>query len=368
MTTPTYTLGQLGPLMVDVTGPSLTDVERERLQHPLVGGVILFTRNYQSPAQLAALCSEIHALRHPKLLIGVDHEGGRVQRFREGFTRIPPMQVLGEFWNRHGSHHANTLARQVGWVMAAELRSCGVDFSFAPVLDLDHGCCAVIGNRAFHANPDVVAHLAHSLQLGMKQAGMAAVGKHFPGHGFVNEDSHHAIPVDPRSLAEIAQHDLIAFKSMVQQGLNAVMPAHVIYPKVDSATAGFSRIWLQDILRGELAFDGAIFSDDLGMAGAGTVGDMLSRVNAALDAGCDMALICNQPEQADHVLKHLHRPASAASLARFARMHGRTNPPDLTSLRAQPKFVAAVHLVGAIGMSEVDLPFPPVGEPYSPGN
>jgi hypothetical protein len=230
----------LGPLMLDVAGTELTDDDRRRLAHPLVGGVILFSRNYRDPAQLAALTAEIHALKSAPLLIGVDHEGGRVQRFREGFTRLPPMRAFGEIWNDH-PQRARELARETGYVLASELRAHGVDFSFAPVLDLDYGASSVIGDRSFHADPHAVFQLGQAVMLGMKDAGMAACGKHFPGHGFVKADSHVAIPVDERTLADITIADLVPFRLMIEAGLAAVMPAHVIYPQVDEQPAGFSR-------------------------------------------------------------------------------------------------------------------------------
>ena len=228
----------LGPIMLDVPGVALTDDDRRRLAHPLVGGVILFARNYQSPVQLLALTTEIHALRTPHLLIAVDHEGGRVQRFREGFTVLPPMRELGRIWDRHPAE-ARRLARECGYVLAAELRAHGVDQSFTPVLDLDYGASGVIGDRAFHSDADAVADLAHQLMLGLRDAGMGSVGKHFPGHGFVRADSHREIPVDERSYADIEQADLVPFRRMAGYGMTGVMPAHVIYPAVDSRPAGW---------------------------------------------------------------------------------------------------------------------------------
>ena len=352
----------LGPVMVDIAGKTLTDAERERLLHPNTGGIILFSRNYESPEQLKALTTEIHALRNPPLLIAVDHEGGRVQRFRSGFTRLPPMRELGRLWDEVGHKAALHAAEQAGWVMAAELRACGVDFTFAPVLDVDHGRCAVIGDRAFHADPAVIAALAHALQLGLKRGGMPTVGKHFPGHGHVAGDSHHELPIDERSFEQIEAVDLKPFEQMIRHGLTAVMPAHVIYTAVDSCPAGFSSLWLKNILRQRLGFDGVIFSDALDMEGASIAGTMAQRVEAALDAGCDMVLVCNKPQQADEVLRQLHRPVNPASLARYARLHGKPHPPGLSQLREQAEFAAAVHAVGSVGLASADLPFPPVGE------
>ncbi|MDB5826873.1 MAG: glycoside hydrolase family 3 domain protein [Variovorax sp.] len=284
------------PLVIDVAGIALTAADRRRLTDPLVGGVIHFARNWHDRAQLTALNADIKALR-PDLLICVDHEGGRVQRFRtDGFTRLPSMRSLGEAWMRDPMQ-ATRQATAVGCVLASELRACGVDFSFAPVLDLDYGESSVIGDRSFHRDPRVVALLAKSVMHGMMQAGMANCGKHFPGHGFVKADSHVAIPVDRRSLKAILADDAQPF-DWLGGTLTAVMPAHVIYPKVDARPAGFSSKWLKDILRGRLGFDGAIFSDDLSMEAARRIdGELLSYVDAALaalGAGCDMALLCNQ--------------------------------------------------------------------------
>ena len=284
------------PLIVDVAGTELTAADRRRLADPLVGGVIHFARNWQDRAQLAALNAEIKAIR-PDLLISVDHEGGRVQRFRtDGFTRLPSMRALGALWMADALH-ATEVATACGYVLASELRACGVDFSFTPVLDLDYGESSVIGDRSFHRDPRVVALLAKSLMHGLLQAGMASCGKHFPGHGFVKADSHVAIPIDRRSLKAILADDAQPFRWLANT-LGAVMPAHVIYPKVDARPAGFSAKWLQDVLRTRLAFDGAVFSDDLSMEAARRIDSQsLSYTDAALaalDAGCDLALLCNQ--------------------------------------------------------------------------
>jgi beta-N-acetylhexosaminidase len=284
------------PLIIDVAGTELTAADRRRLADPLVGGVIHFARNWQDRAQLTALNAEIKSIR-PDLLICVDHEGGRVQRFRsDGFTRLPSMRALGELWMRDAMR-ATQVASACGFVLASELRATGVDFSFTPVLDLDHGESSVIGDRSFHRDPRVVALLAKSLMHGLLQAGMGSCGKHFPGHGFVKADSHVAIPVDRRSLKAILADDAQPFRWLAHT-LGAVMPAHVIYPKVDARPAGFSAKWLQDVLRTRLAFDGAVFSDDLSMEAARRIdGKLLSYTDAALaalDAGCDLALLCNQ--------------------------------------------------------------------------
>lgn len=311
----------LGPLMVDVNGLTLEPVERELLCHPLVGGVILFTRNYHDREQLQALVSSIQQLRQPQLLVAVDHEGGRVQRFRSGFTQLPPARVWGELYH-HDPATALRLCEQCGWLMAAELRSVGVDFSFAPVLDLDYGVSSVIGDRAFAANPLQVTALARAFIDGMLRAGMAATGKHFPGHGAITTDSHDAIAVDDRRYEAIEAADLIPFQRLADR-LAAVMPAHVIYPKVDRHAAGFSPFWLQQVLRQRLAYQGLIFSDDLNMAGAGGVGDHLARATAALDAGCDVALLCNNRPAVEQLLSQLERPADPVLGTRLARLHGR---------------------------------------------
>lgn len=348
----------LGPLMLDVAGTELTDDDRRRLAHPLVGGVILFSRNYRDPAQLEALTRDIHALKSAPLLIGVDHEGGRVQRFREGFTRLPPMRTFGEIWNAH-PQQAKHLARETGYVLASELRAHGIDFSFAPVLDLDYGASSVIGDRSFHAEPRAVFELGQAVMLGMKDAGMAACGKHFPGHGFVVADSHLAIPVDDRTYADIEAADLQPFKQMIDVGLAAVMPAHVIYPQVDAQPAGFSNKWLQTILRRELGFDGAIFSDDLCMEAASVAGDVVGRVEAALEAGCDMALVCNRPDLADEVLTRLNVDWPAPARARLARMHGHLHPPTMTQLRESARYANALHHIAGLGFDSGTLNLQP---------
>jgi beta-N-acetylhexosaminidase len=308
----------LGPLMIDVVGLELSDLERECLVHPLVGGVILFKRNYRDTQQLTALCAAIHALRSPALPISIDHEGGRVQRCREGFTHVPPMRRLGELWDRDPAA-ARKAAADIGYLLAAELRACGVDLSFTPVLDLDWGPSGVIGDRAFHKDPRAVSELAGALIDGLAAAGMGCCGKHFPGHGWVAADSHLAIPVDERSLAEMAP-DLEPYRRL---RLDGVMPAHVIYPQVDGRPAGFSPIWLEK-LRGEFKFDGVIFSDDLSMEGAAFAGDMVQRAQAAWAAGCDMLLICNAPDAVAQVLENWKPEADPARAARVARLL----PPD----------------------------------------
>ena len=305
----------LGPLMIDVAGLELSDLDRERLLHPLIGGVILFARNYRDPRQLTALCAAIHALRSPALPIAIDHEGGRVQRCREAFTHVPPMRRLGELWDTDPAV-ARKAAADIGYLLAAELRACGIDYSFTPVLDLDWGPSGVIGDRAFHKNPDAVAELAGALIEGLRAAGMGSCGKHFPGHGWVAADSHLAIPVDLRSLAEM-EPDLIPYRRLK---LDGVMPAHVIYPQVDPRPAGFSPVWLEK-LRNEFRFDGVIFSDDLSMEGAAFAGNMVQRTEAAWAAGCDMLLICNAPDAVADVLANWQPrpdPVRAARIGRIA--------------------------------------------------
>jgi beta-N-acetylhexosaminidase len=345
----------LGPVMMDVVGAELTAEDLKRLMHPLTGGVILFTRNFSSGQQLAALTSRIHALRSPSLIIAVDHEGGRVQRFRAGFTRIPPMRAVGKEWER-GAQHAKRLAQEAGYVMAAELRAHGVDLTFAPVLDLDYGQSSVIGDRSFHADPYAVSELARGLVLGLKEGGMSAVGKHFPGHGHVQADSHLAVPVDERAYAEIEALDLVPFARLAQQGLGGIMPAHVIYPKVDAQPAGFSQVWLKSILRERLHFEGVIFSDDLSMEGASVAGGVVERARAAVHAGCDMVLVCNDPEAVDRLYAGFDHALSAVTLARLARMHGRADAPGLVALREDARYAAALRAIAGLGEDSGRLP------------
>ncbi len=344
----------LGPVMADVAGLALDDAERRRLLHPSVGGVILFKRNYASPEQLAALCQDIHALRSPHLLIGVDQEGGRVQRFREGFSAIPAMRAIGEIWDNH-PQRARRLARDTGYVLGAELRAVGIDFSFAPVLDLDYRNSGVIGDRAFHRDPRAVADLAHALSLGLNEAGMSSVGKHFPGHGFVAADSHLAVPVDERGLTDLEFSDIQPFRHMIDLGIAGIMPAHVIYPRVDAHPAGFSHRWLTEILRGQYGFEGIIFSDDLTMEGASVAGGITQRAEAALNAGCDMVLVCNRPDLVDDLLCRLKWSMPPTSLVRLARMHGRPHPPGRAILRLSPRYAEAVRHLGGLGESDAEL-------------
>ncbi len=310
-----------GPVIVDIAGTELSVDDIARLSHPLVGGVILFARNFESRAQVTALCRQIRALRRPPLLICVDHEGGRVQRFRKGFSQIAPMRELGELWDRDVLA-ACKKATEVGQIIGEELREVGVDLSFTPVLDLDHGSSAVIGDRAFHRDPRVVTLLTKSLMHGLLLSGMANCGKHFPGHGYAKADSHHELPTDDRDLATILADDAAPY-AWLGDALTAVMPAHVVYSSVDPLPAGFSKRWLQTILRRRLGFRGMIFSDDLTMEGAAVAGDIVQRANAAFAAGCDMVLVCNRPDLADQLLASLHWKADRHFSERFSRMRPR---------------------------------------------
>jgi beta-N-acetylhexosaminidase len=341
--------------MLDVAGTELTADDRRRLAHPLVGGVILFSRNYSSPEQLAELTREIHAVRQPPLLIAVDHEGGRVQRFREGFTVLPAMRELGVAWNEDPKA-ARRLAESVGYVLAAELRARGVDLSFTPVLDVDHGNSSVIGDRAFHSNPAAICELATGLMRGLSHGGMSAVGKHFPGHGHVRADSHHELPVDDRPLVAIEHADLKPFRRLIENGLGGIMPAHVVYPAVDDKPAGFSAVWLKQILRRQMGFNGMIFSDDLSMEGASAAGNVVERAYAAIRAGCDMVLVCNDPQSADQLLGKFDYTMPAVSLARLARIHGRGGPESPAQLQHDRYYLDAVTAVRSIGVNSGDLP------------
>ena len=358
------------PLIIDIPGLVLSRLDRQRLRHPLVGGVILFARNWQDRTQLSLLCRDIKRVRSD-LLICVDHEGGRVQRFKtDGFTHLPPMGTLGQMWLRDGKPAAGSAALEAtnaatacGFVLGAELRACGVDLSFTPVLDLDYGESSVIGDRAFARDPRVVSLLAKSLMHGLLQSGMANCGKHFPGHGFVKADSHTDIPVDRRSLKAILAEDAAPY-GWLNSTLSSVMPAHVIYPKVDARPAGFSSKWLNEILRGQLGFTGAIFSDDLAMAGARLVdGQQVSYAQAAvaaLRAGCDMVLLCNQSlassegggravdelidELTQALLKGLWQPQEASEERRRALLP-RTPAVPWDALMVQPDYMHALGLV-----------------------
>lgn len=336
----------LGPLMLDLSGPRLTDEERELLQHPLVGGVILFKRNFESIAVLQELTFQIHSLRHPPLLIAIDHEGGRVQRFRHGFTVLPPMRALGVLWDAEPAR-AIAAAEAAGYVLAAELRACGIDLSFTPVLDLDHGTSEIIGNRAFHGDPEAVTVLAGALIAGLRRAGMANVGKHFPGHGFVAADSHVAIPVDSRPVSALYP-DLAPYRAHRKMDLAAVMPAHVIYESLDPQPAGFSSYWLRYVLRGELGFEGVIFSDDLSMEGASVAGGFVERADAALDAGCDMVLVCNNPDAARRLLRDWRPRHDSVSAQRLERLLPAAPASSLEALQDEPAYRQALATLAAV--------------------
>ena len=345
------------PLILDIAGLTLTKKDRLRLAHPLVGGIILFERNWQDRQQLKALCRSIKKVR-PDLLICVDHEGGRVQRFRtDGFTHLPPMRALGEQWLRNPLEATNA-ATACGYVLASELRACGVDFSFTPVLDLDYGESSVIGDRAFARDPRVVTLLAKSLMHGLRLAGMASCGKHFPGHGFVKADSHTDIPVDRRSLKAILSEDAAPY-GWLSTTLDSLMPAHVIYPRVDARPAGFSARWLGDIVRGQLRFTGAVFSDDLSMTGARQIdGQPVSPTQAAvaaLNAGCDLVLLCNQSLSGGAVLDEWLDGMSEAHLRGLWEMDERSEARRLALLPQSPSVAWDALMVSPEYMHALDL-------------
>jgi len=304
----------IGPIMLDVAGLTLTQAEKEKINHPNTGAVILFSRNYQNPEQVTELINAIRAARNGDILIAVDQEGGRVQRFQQGFTRLPPASSYAQ---------SPELAEPAGWLMAAELLAVGVDFSFAPVLDIDCGVSEIIGNRSFSTDPALATRLSSLFRKGMNEAGMAATGKHFPGHGAVALDSHLTLPVDERELDSIRAKDLLPFKQLIAEGLEGIMPAHVVYPKIDPNPAGFSPFWIQQILRKELNFNGTVFSDDLSMEGAASVGDFPERARLAQLAGCDMILVCNNPAAAEQVLDALPITHDPVREQRLRRMQGK---------------------------------------------
>jgi len=338
----------LGPLMVDIAGTELNADDVRVLSHPLVGSVLLFSRNYRNPAQISALTAAIRAVRTPHLLIAVDHEGGRVQRFREGFTRLPPVRLLGRRYDQD-RRDGLALAQSVGWLMAAELRAVGVDFSFAPCIDLDYGVSEIIGDRAFHSDPDSVAALGVATLLGMREAGMPAIAKHFPGHGAVVADSHVALPVDRREYADL-EPDIRPYRTLIENNLAGIMAAHVVFPAVDALPASLSRLWVDGVLRGELGFHGCMFADDLTMAGAAAFGDVPARAELALAAGCDVLPICNDRDSVESVLKALQTKAvSAASQARLVRMRARGEAPaDLHANRRWQETVARIAALSAV--------------------
>jgi len=327
--------------MLDLQGTEVTAAEKELLGHPATGGVILFSRNFESPEQIQQITSQIHEIRKPALLIAVDQEGGRVQRFKEGFARLPAAARFGDLY-QHDHQKALRITADIAWLMASELRSVGVDFSFAPVLDINSGLSQVIGDRAFHQNPAAISQLARAWMKGAHEAGMPSVGKHFPGHGCVEADSHHELPVDHRSYTDMEALDLLPFAELIEAGLDAIMPAHVIYDQIDPHLAGFSAFWLKDVLRKKMAFQGVIFSDDLTMAATESVGDYVDRANLSLEAGCDMILVCNNQPAAETVLDALVEYSNPVSQSRLARMHGR-HQMTRQRLRLQPRYQNAMR-------------------------
>jgi beta-N-acetylhexosaminidase len=326
--------------MIDLVGTSVTAEERELLRHPLVGGVILFSRNYVDPGQLAALVAAIHDARSPPLIVAVDQEGGRVQRFREGFSRLPPARRIGHEYDLD-ARGGVALARSIGWLMAAELRAHGVDISFAPDVDLDLGVSEVIGDRAFHKSAQAVSQLGLGWMLGMRDAGMAATAKHFPGHGAVVADSHLNLPVDRRPLVDLTD-ELTPYRRLIANGLPAVMVAHVLFSAVDGAPASLSRLWIRDVLRGELMFQGVVFADDLSMGGAAAAyGDIVTRARQALAAGCDMLPVCNNRPSVIELLDKLDCEPQPASSMRVVRLHGRPQAPSRAALELTAEWAGA---------------------------
>jgi beta-N-acetylhexosaminidase len=334
--------------MVDVAGTELSPDDAEILRHPLVGSVLLFSRNYRNPPQLAALTAAIRALRTPQLLIAVDHEGGRVQRFREGFTQLPAARLLGRRFDED-KREALSLTHAIAWLMASELRVVGIDYSFAPCIDVDYGVSEIIGDRAFHRDPEAVAALAAAYLAGMREAGMAAIAKHFPGHGAVVADSHVAVPVDRREFVDM-EADVRPYRLLIENQLPGVMVAHVVYPAVDALPASLSRRWITDILRRDLGFHGCVFADDLSMAGAAAFGDVVKRARLALAAGCDVLPICNDRDAVRTVLKSIDPDvATPASQARLVRMRARGEP--LRDLRANPHWQDTVTRIADLSVA-----------------
>jgi len=324
----------LGPVMLDIDGLSLSPADRDLLREPAVGGVILFARNYDSAEQIADLVAEIRALRSPPLLIAVDHEGGRVQRFRDGFTLIPPMRRIGREYDRD-TESGIEAAAAAGWMIGSELRAVGIDLCFAPCLDLDWGVSDIIGDRAFHGKPEVVSELASAFCRGLRRAGMAAVGKHFPGHGAVLADSHLKLPVDRREYSLVLD-DMRPYERLIGNGrLAGVMLAHIVYEQIDAQPAGFSEYWIQRELRSRLGFGGAVFCDDLSMKATRDYGSMADRARLALQAGCDMILVCNDRDAAHHAVDALSDYSNPLSLVRLARLHGTGHPLRETLLASE---------------------------------
>ncbi len=344
----------LGPVMLDIDGQRLTPADRELLREPAVGGVILFSRNYAGPEQLIDLVADIRALRSPPLIVAVDHEGGRVQRFRDGFTPIPPMRLIGNEFRRDRGN-AERLARRAGWLIASELRAAGIDLCFAPCVDLDWGVSEVIGDRSFHRRPDVVGDLAAAFARGLRSAGMAAVAKHFPGHGAVVADSHLKLPVDRRDYSDILD-DMQPYDRLVSNSLIAgVMTAHVVYHEVDEMPASFSNFWIQRELRTRLGFTGAVFCDDLSMKATRGYGSMAVRAKRALEAGCDMVLVCNDRSAARQAVTALNDYSNPLSLVRLARLHGTGHPLRETLMASDEWQEASGELSGWADPPELTL-------------
>jgi len=335
----------LGPLMVDIAGTELTPEDIEVLSHPSVGSVILFSRNYRDVAQVSSLIAAIRGVRSPALLVAVDQEGGRVQRFRDGFTRLPPVRTLGRRYDED-RREGLSLAKAAGWLMASELRAVGVDFSFAPCVDLDYGVSEIIGDRAFHRDPDAVAALAVAYMSGMREAGMAAVAKHFPGHGAVIADSHVALPIDRRKFVDL-EGDIRPYRLLIENNLAGVMVAHVVFPAVDALPASLSKRWISSVLRGEMGFHGCVFADDLTMAGAAAFGGVIERAELAFAAGCDVLPICNDRQAVKSVLHHFGPDVgSPASQARVVRMRARGEAP--TNLGADRQWQQTVMSIASL--------------------
>ncbi len=331
--------------MVDIAGTELKAEDREVLAHPLVGSVLLFTRNYRDKAQLTALCAAIREGRSPPVMIAVDHEGGRVQRFRDGFTRLPASRFLGRRFDED-RRDGLEWARSLGWLMASELRRVGIDFSFAPCVDLDYGVSEIIGDRSFHRNADSVAALAAAYMVGMRDAGMAAVAKHFPGHGAVIADSHVALPIDRREFSDL-EPDMRPYRMLIDNNLPGIMAAHVVYPAVDALPASLSRRWITDILRGQMGFHGCVFADDLSMAGAVAFGDVVERARLAYAAGCDVLPICNDRAAVLTVLEGFKPEVGfPVSQARLVRMRARGEAP--VNLHADPRWLATAERIALL--------------------
>ena len=325
----------LGPLMVDLEGCEMRADEREMLQHPLIGSVILFARNYHDPEQLKSLVQSIHRARSPALIVAVDHEGGRIQRFRQGFSALPSARRIGHEYEV-SPVDARTLAREMGWLMAAELRAVGVDLSFAPCVDLDYGVSEVIGDRAFHSRAEIVAELAVAYMGGMKEAGMGATAKHFPGHGAVVADSHHPVAVDRRALVDLTE-DILPYRRLIANGLLGVMMAHVCFTAEDRWPASASEFWIRSVLREQLGFQGVVFADDLSMKGAAASGDIIARAERALRAGCDVLPVCNHRPSVEVLLNDLRVYDDPASALRRIRMRGRAQV-DTVALQESPRW------------------------------